>query len=45
MISPQLIGNRIEKKRDDIFEIKCNDTTAVVRQKIKKKGDTIAVVP
>jgi len=29
-ISPRLTGNRIEKKRGDIFEIKCNDTTAVV---------------
>jgi len=26
-ISPRLTGNRIEKKRDDIFKIKCNDTT------------------
>jgi len=29
-VSPRLTENHIEKKRDDIFEIKCNDTTAVV---------------
>jgi len=29
MILPQLIENYIEKKRGDIFEIKCNDTIAV----------------
>jgi len=29
-ISPWLTGNRIEKKCDDVFEIKYNDIIAVV---------------